>query len=144
LVWSSGVETSIGYQIPTIQSDVQISYSYKRVLDKRPDSPTFNTLLPYTPRHTISFSMITDFTSHAFGILVTGIGERFGLLGEIPESRVNPILLVNPFIEYRKTMFLGTFKLRAEIRNLLNSSYQMILNFPLPGRSFSFQCGITF
>lgn len=143
LVWSSGVEASLNYRLPAIRSEIQISYSYKSVLDKRSESPTFNTMMPYTPKHTLSCSMISDFTTHAFGILVSGIGERFGLLGELAESRLYPILLINPFIEYRKIMFLGIFKLRAEIRNILNTSYQMILNFPLPRRSFAIQCGIT-
>lgn len=144
MVWSSGFELSFGYRNPAIYSDIQISYAYKDVMDKREESATFNTILPYIPRHTISCSYVSDFTSYAFGFIISGIGERFGLSGELPDSKLKPVVLMNPFIEYRIPFFMSNLRFRGEVRNLLDSDYQMILNFPLPGRSFVLQCGLTF
>ncbi|MBM4150622.1 MAG: TonB-dependent receptor [Ignavibacteria bacterium] len=142
-VLSSGIESSFGYHIPIINIDMQLSYAYKHVVDGRLDSPTYNTVLPYAPRHTISMSMLYSGPMQSVGFIVSSIGERFGLIGELPDSKLKPVMLINPFFEYRIPLHIGMMNMRAEIRNLLNSNYQMILNFPLPGRSFIVQCGFT-
>lgn len=136
MVWSSGIEASLGITIPEISGAMQINYAFKDALDKGSDSETFNTSLPYIPRHTISYSMYSDFSTHAFGIMLSAIGERFGMMGELPDGILKPVFLINPHAEYRVKIFDGQLRIRGEIRNLLNEEYQMILNFPLPGRSF--------
>jgi outer membrane cobalamin receptor len=73
--------------------------------------------------------------------MVTAIGERFGMLGELPETKMNPVILVNPHAELRMRLLDGMLRIRGEIRNLLNEEYQMILNFPLPGRSYIISMG---
>ena len=136
MVWSSGMEASLGISLPEIKGAMQINYAFKDALDKSSDSETFNTTLPYVPRHTISYSMYSDFSNHAIGIMLSAIGERFGMPGDLPEGLLHSVILINPHVEYRMKVFDGQLHIRGEIRNLLNEEYQMILNFPLPGRSF--------
>ena len=73
--------------------------------------------------------------------MLTAIGKRFGMLGELPETTMSPVILVNPHTEFRMELFDGMLRIRGEIRNLLNEEYQMILNFPLPGRSYIVSMG---
>ncbi len=140
-VWSSGIEASLGITMPEIRGAMQINYAFKDALDKSSDSETFNTSLPYIPRHTISYSMYSDFSTYAFGIMLSSIGERFGMIGELPEGVLTSVILINPHAEFRIKVFEGQLRIRGEIRNLLNEEYQMILNFPLPGRSYVFSLG---
>lgn len=136
MVWSSGMEASIGMSIPEIRGAMQINYAFKDAVDKSPDAETFDKSLPYVPRHTISCSMHSDFSTFAFGLIVSAIGERFGMMGEVPDGILQSVILINPHAEYRLHFFGSQLKVRGEIRNLLDEQYQMILNFPLPGRAY--------
>ena len=141
MVWSSGIEASLGLKIPVINGAIQCNYAFKHVIDKSPESDTYESIIPYVPTHTISSSLISTFSTHTLGIMVTAIGERYGMLGELPETKMNPVILVNPHAEFRMGIFDGMLRIRGEIRNLLNVEYQMILNFPLPGRSYIVSMG---
>ena len=141
MVWSSGVEASFGLKVPIINGAIQCNYAFKHVIDKSPESDTYESIIPYVPTHTFSSTLISTFSTHAFGIMVTAIGERYGMLGELSDTKMNPVILVNPHVELRFELLDGMLKLRGEIRNLLNEEYQMILNFPLPGRSYIVSIG---
>ena len=143
MTWSSGIEASLGINIPEINGMMQINYAFKDVLDKSSDSETFNSSLPYIPRHTITYSIYTDFSTHAFGIMMSAIGKRFGMIGDLPEGVLESVILINPHAEYRLKLFESQLKIRGEIRNLLDEEYQMILNFPLPGRSYVLLIGFA-
>ncbi len=141
MVWSSGIEASIGLKIPVINGTVQCNYAFKHAIDKSPESDTFGSKIPYVPTHTFSSTLISHFSSHSIGIILTAIGERFAMLGELQETRMHPVLLVNPHVEFRLGFSGGMLKIRGEIRNVFNQEYAMILNFPLPGRSYIVQLG---
>jgi outer membrane cobalamin receptor len=141
MVWSSGIEASLALKIPKINGSMQLNYAAKHVIDKTPDSETFDMQLPYVPAHTISCSIISDFTSHSIGIIFSGIGKRFGMMGELPDSQLESVFLINPHAEYRIGFLGGIIRIRGEIRNLLDAQYQMIMNFPLPGRSYVVNVG---
>lgn len=141
MVWSSGIEASFGHKISIINGAIQCNYAFKHVIDKSPESDTYESSIPYVPKHTFSSTLISTFSTHSLGIMVTAIGERYGMLGELPESKMNPVILVNPHAELRMRLLDGMLRIRGEIRNLLNEEYQMILNFPLPGRSYIISMG---
>jgi outer membrane cobalamin receptor len=141
MVWSSGIEASFGHKISIINGAIQCNYAFKHVIDKSPESDTYESIIPYVPTHTFSSTLISTFSTHTLGIMVTAIGERYGMLGELPESKMNPVILVNPHAELRMRLLDGMLRIRGEIRNLLNEEYQMILNFPLPGRSYIISMG---
>jgi outer membrane cobalamin receptor len=61
--------------------------------------------------------------------------------GALADSKLQPIVLINPYVEFRLPTFQGHLRFRGEIRNALNTDYQFILHFPLPGRSFVFLVG---
>lgn len=144
MVWSSGFEASCGWTLTELNLGVFLGYAHKYVIDKTVGSPTEETLLPYVPRHTISCSIISEHQSYSVGLLISSMGERFGMQGEIRESLLPHVILVNPHVEYRFRLYSSNMRLRAEVRNALDSEYSMILNFPLPGRAFVFLCGVTF
>ena len=141
MVWSSGIEASFGLKIPVINGAIQCNYAFKHVIDKSPESDTYESILPYVPTHTFSSNVTSTFSTQTLGIMLTAIGKRFGMLGELPETTMSPVILVNPHAEFRMELFDGMLRIRGEIRNLLNEEYQMILNFPLPGRSYIVSMG---
>lgn len=138
MVWSSGIEASVGVQIPSINGELHCNYAYKSVLDKTEGAQTSGSMLPYVPNHTFSCMLVSRYDQFKFGMMMTSIGERYAILGGFPESTLQSIILINPHTEYTMKAWNGILRLRVEIRNLLDSEYQMILNFPLPGRSYVF------
>jgi len=141
MVWSSGVEASIGIQIPIINGELHCNYAFKSVVDKSPESETIGSMVPYVPTNTFSCVLLSAYSDFRFGIMVTAIGDRYALLGELPENKLNALLLMNPHVEYRTRVLNGMLRIRGEIRNLTDSEYQMIYNFPLPGRSYILSLG---
>lgn len=141
LVWSSGIEGSLEYRIPAIKAELQANYAFKDIRDKSIESLTYGASLPYVPQHNFSVTLLSQADPFAYGVIVSGVGQRYGMQGALADSKLQPIVLINPYVEFRLPTFQGHLRFRGEIRNALNTDYQFILHFPLPGRSFVFLVG---
>ena len=63
MVWSSGIEASFGLKIPVINGAIQCNYAFKHVVDKSPESDTYESILPYVPTHTFSSNVTSTFST---------------------------------------------------------------------------------
>lgn len=100
------------------------------------DGGTYKGQIAYIPRH--SFSINGDASWHGFGLNYSFIyaGERWDNSANIPANYVQPWYTHDLSASYTRTFSEITASLTLEVNNLLNQQYEVIRNYPMPGRNF--------
>jgi vitamin B12 transporter len=118
-----------------------ITYTYQDALDVTPlgqTSVSYERQLPYTPKHSGSLVggiVYKDFSAN-YSFIYTG--ERYNQKANIPVNYVEPWYTHDLAIQYLLKLQTREIRLSIEVNNLLNQYYDVIANFPMPGRSYRF------
>ena len=139
-----GVETSLhaGIDIaPRIAFSVAANYTWQRALDKTdrhalPHRATFNHQIPYTPRHSGSASatLETPWASLAYTLVASGLRycNQYNSSEYLMEGYAEHSLSL--WREFR--IRACRLRLQAEALNVGGRQYEIVKNYPMPGRQF--------
>jgi outer membrane cobalamin receptor len=151
-VRSHGSELSYRWDLPNGVFCFEANYTYsssRKISEDFPGDPAFNAQLIYVPLEKFSLSWRT--TIHLEGPLVKEVGglvsyafvgQRFYTednTGSLPSHQLVNVSARSRFIVDR----LG-ITAKVEINNLFDEDYQVILGYPMPGRSFRLTMGIEY
>lgn len=120
-----------------------LNYTYQNAVDVTLDGYNYKHQIPYTPLHSGSF--ITTLTTASFGANYSFIytGERYSQKTNIPVNYVEPWYTHDITGWYSFKVKKQHYTIRAEVNNLFNQYYDVILNFPMPGRHYRFTLNVT-
>lgn len=118
-----------------VRPAVKLSYTYQRAMDKSDDrSTTWNHQLPYTPRHSAS-------AVAWIGTPVVNVSCNLIYSGEYYSNGYNgPEYLMPSYYELGCTLWKSfvikeiPITLKAECINLTDYRYELVTNYPMPGR----------
>ncbi|HQQ20731.1 MAG TPA: TonB-dependent receptor, partial [Bacteroidales bacterium] len=125
------------------------SYTLQKAIDLTdPENKTYGHQLPYTPIHygSLSLSYLCKIGQFSYNLVMSG--DRYSSAQNIPQNHLRgyqeqSISYGKEFPLKLKTCspFLG-FKI--EMINIIGTQYEIIRNYPMPGRSFrgkiTFRC----
>lgn len=122
---------------------VASNYSFQRVQPRtNPADPDWNKQVAYTPVHSGAASITwqnpwVDVVVHA-----TGVSDRYGTNSNLPVSRVRGYIECGAAL--MRTLRIGSHSLdlRFDLLNLLDKQYEVVCDYPMPGRSW--RATITF
>jgi Outer membrane cobalamin receptor protein len=121
------------------------NYSYQRALDVTdPADRLYNNQIPYTPRVSGSgkAAIETPWMNISYSFLWSG--HRYAVNQNYAENRLpayaDHSLSINHTFKTKKQLIFGSF----EILNLLNTNYEVVRWFPMPGRSFRATISVKF
>ena len=121
-----------------------VSYTYQRSMDKTDSgSSTWNHQLPYTPRHAASAVvwMENPLVNVSFNLLYSGEYYCNGYNG--PEYRMPSYYETGCSLWKSFRLKRYELSLRAECINLTDSRYELVRNYPMPGRQFRISATIV-
>ena len=117
------------------------NYTYQRAMDKTdkynmPDMVTYNHQIPYTPRHSGSARLGIEMPWINLSYTVMASGERFSNQYNAPEYRLEGY--TEHSVSAWRTFKLKKFSIfaQAEVLNLFDKEYEIVQNYPMPGRQF--------
>ena len=139
LVTTHGLETGleIHAQEGLLRPALQVSYTYQRAMDKTDsNSTTWNHQMPYTPRHSASAVtwIETPYVNASCNLLYSGdyySNSYNGPQYHMPSYYELGCTLWRSFEDYRIPVTV-----KAECINLTNHRYELVTNYPMPGRQF--------
>jgi outer membrane cobalamin receptor len=123
-------------------TEINGNYTYQNVQDKTPQSEYYGQHLPYTPRHT--GSGFVSFKTPWFDCNYHWVysGDRY----DDQSKQVSSLLksYVEHGISLTKSLAWNRYRLHfsAECLNLSDEQYEVVKNYPMPGRSF--RLGVKF
>lgn len=145
-VESKGIDVTASARghIGKVRLHSRLGYSYTQAQDftKINGQPlsSYGDQIPYTPWHSGSAVLGADYGSWAVNYSFIYVGERYnGAVNNIPRNHIQPwythdLSLQKEFVIARKY----TLKASIEVNNLLNQYYDVVLNYPMPGRNCRF------
>ena len=140
-----GIDLSgqVSWQLPyAIQLNTIVNYTFQRAqdfsdpADNAPESGTYGGQIAYIPWH--NASAIVNVIRGTWDLNYSFIyaGERYHNSSNIRENHEQPWythdLTTGKTFRYRKL----TCKLSAEVNNLFNQYYDVVQNYPMPGRNY--------
>ena len=140
-----GVEanTNFGFRLPAgLLLDLGMSYTCQQAIDITPDGATYGHQIPYTPIHsgTVTTSAQWRYLQLNYSFIYTG--ERYSQKANIPVNYVQPWYTHDMALSWEGKTFKLPVRVVAEVNNLLNQYYDVILNFPMPGRNYRLNLSI--
>ena len=135
-VLSRGIEVSAGGQLFDTTLSVRLSYTRQTATDETAGSLTFEKVVPTIPQELFSAAIAYHHRQLTVGGTANYSSFRYGTADNSTESLLPGYLQVNVFSEVNLTTFGAESALRVECNNLFNALYAVIINYPMPARSF--------
>ena len=140
-VQAQGTDLSlaVNYDNGSNSGGISVRYAWQSALDKTPDSYTFDQQIPYVARHTVVFAAnMAKVDCFRLEALLNWRGGRFDASGEMPSWYTIDL----SFVRYFNIRRLGRLGLSVAVKDLTDHRYELVRDYPMPGRSF--QAGIEF
>jgi outer membrane receptor protein involved in Fe transport len=96
----------------------------------------YNKLIVYTPQEILSFNTILNFNNFKTGMFMRFSNYYYSVADNSYQSMMPRYYLLDVFAEYDFKIYSLKLTLRADVKNILDKQYEVILNYPMPGRSF--------
>lgn len=110
----------------------QMRYGWQQALDKTPDSYSYGEQIPYVARRSAGFQAQASWKGWGLEAAYQQRMGRQDATGEMPDWNTLDLGLGKDF-HLGKAGVLG---LRVKARNLTDCRYELIRDYPMPGRSF--------
>lgn len=124
--------------------NTRLSYTYQKAQDFTLKSDTYyGHQIPYIPWHSGSLILNGSYKSWDLNYSFIYTGERYESSANIQANYARPWYTSDLSASKRFKWNRTAFKLSAEVNNLLNQSYEVVLSYPMPGRNYKFIINIT-
>lgn len=133
-VQAKGIDAalSLRYDNGRLSGGLSARYSYQNAMDKTPDSSTFGQQVPYIAKNTVVLAGDIALAGWRLDAVWNWRDGRFDASGEMPDWNTLDLTLAKDF----KLGHVGVLSLNVSARNLLNCRYELVRDYPMPGRSF--------
>ena len=146
-VLSRGIDLSFLYaykkkQMNLIFSTSQSYNSSVDITDK--NSFTYNHQIPYTPKYTASYTTTLGYKKNNISLSLLHTGNRFVLNENLPFNELSGFIDLGIGVSKSFTLTNQSIYCKVQIANLLNTNYEVIKSFPMPGRHINLKIAYTF
>ena len=131
------------WQFPAgISGRLRLSYTFQRASDKSdPDdnldeAGTYGGQIAYIPEHSGSVAASLAWRNAEISYSWIYVGRRWDNSSNIAANRVEPWYTSDLSLSYPIELGISTLRVTLEINNLLNQQYEVIRNYPMPGRNY--------
>lgn len=142
-VHKEGVDFQFEHKIFTNRLHFQAAYSYVEAINKSSEPNRYNKKIVFTPQHTLNTSLwlrISDLTSL--------INYRYVSDREIvPANTGNPLSVYHLWditFSYQRSIVNLHYEVECAVKNLTDTSYQLLRGYPMPGREFQFSVKLKY
>ena len=121
-----------------------LAYTYQQALNVTDKKLNYRNQIVYTPVNSGSFILGADWKNLAMNYSYIYVGQRFNQGANNVYNYVSAWYTHDIAFHYTKILKHDRFRLSAEVNNLLNQDYDVIANFPMPGRSYRFTLAYSY
>ncbi|MDL2223501.1 TonB-dependent receptor [Bacteroidales bacterium OttesenSCG-928-M11] len=137
------ISSKLTYRCPLdIIWDLHLQYTYQEARDystpedKGVDGGTWGGQIPYIPWHSGSTILSAQYKSWNLAYSFIYVGERYNNSANIVDNHRQPWYTSDISLSKNFKYQHFDFKLTGEVNNLLDQQYEVIRNYPMPGRNY--------
>jgi vitamin B12 transporter len=116
-----------------------LTYTYQDALDVtslNQGQVSYERQLPYIPKNSGSFLGALGYKNVSMNYSFVYTGERYNQKANIQANYVEPWYTHDLALHYLLKHQKNDVRISMEVNNLLNQYYDVVANFPMPGRSY--------
>ena len=126
-----------------VMVDVSLNYTYQKAQDYTypedcGDGGTYKGQIAYIPWHSGSATVNAVWRTFGLNYSFIYVGERYHNSSNIAANHEQPWYTHDISANYSFHIGKVKTKFTAEVNNLLNQQYDVVLNYPMPGRNYKF------
>jgi outer membrane receptor protein involved in Fe transport len=144
---SAGADLSLRYSHrfhPSVAAALQAKYSYQYTADiTDPHKKSYGLPLPYTPAHSAgaTLSVLTRWVN--FNYSFDALSERYAQAQPLESAKLSPYMVHSLSINRKFVFRYFQLHLSAALNNIGDESYELVKNYPMPGRNFKLSVRIV-
>ena len=133
------VKAKASWQVKTVNISTRLTYTYQKAQDySEPTSSFYKDQIVYIPWHSGSAVIGADYKQWSANYSLLYTGERYNGKDNDPDNYMQPWYTsdfsMGRMLQYKKL----NIRLTAQVNNLFNQYYDVVLNYPMPGRNYKF------
>jgi outer membrane cobalamin receptor len=143
-----GIDASVQLSpvlLQAVKTDFSVKYTYQKAMDmSSPAEVNYKDQIAYIPVHSGSFIAHASWNKWDVNYSFIYVGERYFLNTNIPLYYMEPWYTSDLSVS---TSFLSghkLVKLTGELNNIFNQYYDVVINYPMPGRYYRLTASINF
>ena len=122
---------SLRYGGERVSGGLSARYAWQSALDKTPGSATLGQQIPYVAKNTVVLAGDASLSGWRLDAVWNLRSGRFDANGEMPDWNTLDLSLSKDFRLGR----VGVLGLNVTVRDLLDCRYELVRDYPMPGRS---------
>lgn len=135
---------SVWEPLANVKATFAVSYTYEQALDiTGGQNDHYKQLIPYAPLNSGSVLLGAEWKQWLLNYSFIYTGYRYDEAANIPANYVQPWYTHDIALSYASAIKTHSIKLTAAVNNLFNQYYDVITNFPMPGRNYRFTVQFT-
>ena len=133
------VEAEADFQIgKDLVATARAQYTYQDARDVTdPDDSYYKHQIPYIPWHSGSAIVGLSYKNWDLNYSFIYAGERYDEQENIIYNHMEPWYTSDLSLRYQFTVYSLQFTAQAEVNNVLDQDYEVIVNYPMPGRNYA-------
>ena len=133
------VEAEADFQIgKDLVATARAQYTYQDARDVTdPDDSYYKHQIPYIPWHSGSAILGLSYKNWDLNYSFIYAGERYDEQENILYNHMEPWYTSDLSLRYQFTVNSLRFTAQAEVNNVLDQDYEVIVNYPMPGRNYA-------
>ena len=110
------------------------------------ESTVYKKFIPYAPLHSFTIAFNINYKAFRFNYCVIYTGERYNGAANRPDiDYVEPWYTHDISLGYNFVLGrLGKLYVNADVNNIFNQQYDVVLNYPMPGTNFKISASWEF
>ncbi|WP_300602119.1 TonB-dependent receptor plug domain-containing protein [Niabella sp.] len=113
-----------------------VTYSYQQAVNKTAGDRSYDQQIPYAPKHSGSATVQTAYRNWGLNYSFIYTGERYMLPENDPQNYLEPWYTHDLSLTKKVRLKQVSIGLALEVNNLLNQYYDVVVNYPMPGRNY--------
>jgi len=120
-----------------LSAGIGLSYTYQQAIDVTSSlDDNYRDQIPYTPKNSGSFLTNLDYKNWKLNYSFIYTGSRYNQKSNIIYNYMEPWYTHDAALGFQFKTIRGNYNINFEVNNFLNQYYDVIPNFPLPGRNY--------
>jgi len=138
-VRTNGLEASLNhtFQWKKMTLDLKTLYNYTRATNLNPDqADVYGNQLRYTPFHSLKNNLQASMKPYTVGTSLRYTGKRYSTIDNDPSGLLGDYMLMDLYLSRKIHLEKIHGYLKLSVKNLLDKQYEVIANYPMPGRAY--------
>ena len=144
----TGIDVTLATALPIsgrMNLNISGNYSWQKAIDvTNPEAKNYKHQLPYTPKHNGNLSATLEMPWVNIGYTMNMVSKRYYLAQNIADNEIDGYSEHTATLWREFSFAKSKLRMQAEIINLTDAQYDVIKDYPMPGRSWRITGTITF